>query len=50
MGGEEKDSGNGTFQPAAHLLFFSPLAAHHSAKRDSVERNLRVMCEKGLWS
>ena len=25
--------------------FFSPLAAHHSAKRDSVERNLRAMCD-----
>ena len=45
MGGEGKGSGNGTPQPAAHLPFFSPLAAHHSAKRDSVERNLRVMCD-----
>ena len=42
MGGEGKGSGNGTPQPAAHLPFFSPLAAHHSAKRDSVERNLRA--------
>ena len=42
MGGEGKDSGNGTPQPAAHLPFFSPLAAHHSAKRGSVERNLPI--------
>ena len=27
----ENDSGNGTRQPAAHLPFFSPHAAHHSA-------------------
>ncbi len=42
MGGEGKGSGNGTPQPAAHLPFFSPLAAHHSAKRGSVERNLPI--------
>ncbi len=42
MGGEGKSSGNGTPQPAAHLPFFSPLAAHHSAKRGSVERNLPI--------
>ena len=42
MGGEGKDSGNGTPQPAAHLPFFSPLVAHHSAKRCSVERNLPI--------
>ena len=42
MGGEGKDSGNGTPQPAAHLPFFSPLVAHHSAKRGSVERNLPI--------
>ena len=44
MGGEGKGSGNGTPQLAAHLPLFSPLAAHHSAKRDSVERNLRAIC------
>ena len=51
MGGEGKGSGNGTSQPAAHLPFFSPLAAHHSAKRDSVERNLLAIYDlrKGLW-
>ena len=42
MGGEGKGSGNGTPQPAAHLPFFSPLAAHHSAKRVIVERNLPI--------
>nr|MCR5549417.1 hypothetical protein [Bacteroidales bacterium] len=42
MGGEGKDSGNGTPQPAAHLPFFSPLAAHHSAKHGSVVRNLPI--------
>jgi hypothetical protein len=40
MGGEGKGSGNGTPQAAAHLPFLSQPAAHHSAKRDSVERNL----------
>ena len=42
MGGEGKDYGHGTPQPAAHLPFFSPLAAHHSAKRASGERNLPI--------
>ena len=56
MGGEGKDYGNGTPQPAAHLPFFSPLAAHHSAKRASGERNLPMYdvrfatYEKGLRS
>jgi len=39
MGGEGKGYGNGTPQPVPISPFFSPLAAHHSAKRDSVERN-----------
>ena len=42
MGGEGKSSGNGTPQPAAHLPFFSPLVAHHSAQRASGERNLPI--------
>ncbi len=42
MGGEGKGSCNGTPQPAAHLPFFSPLAAHHSAQRASGERNLPI--------
>ena len=45
-----KGSGNGTPQPAAYLPFFSPLAAHHSAKRVIVERNLPICDLQGCSS
>ena len=37
--GRREESANAGVLPAAHLPFLSPLAAHHSAQRASVERN-----------
>ena len=39
MGGEEKAPATARPNPPPISPFFSPLAVHHSAKRDSVERN-----------